>query len=64
MAYLIDRINAQLAQEGLNPRTDKARAWLRSKVKNLNVSTTNLMKDQTRQVNERGRSIIGRMFFY
>lgn len=64
MAYLIDRINAQLAKEGLSPRTDKARAWLRSKVKTLNVSTTNLMKDRTRQVNDRGRTIIGRMFFY
>lgn len=64
MAYLIDRINAQLAKEGLNPRTDKARAWLRSKVKSLNVSSDNLMKDRTRQVNERGRTILGRMFFY
>lgn len=64
MAYLIDRINAQLAQEGLSPRTDKARAWLRSKAKTLTVSPNTLMKDNTRQVNTRGRTLIGRMFFY
>jgi hypothetical protein len=32
MAYLIDRINQSLAKEGYVPRTNKARAWLRSKV--------------------------------
>lgn len=64
MAYLIDRINAQLSKEGLAPRSDKARAWLRSKVKTLSVNTANLMKDNTRQSNTINRSLIGRMFFY
>ena len=64
MAYLIDRINAQLAREGLNPGTDKARTWLRSKVKSLTVNPNSLMKDATRQSNTINRSLIGRMFFY
>ena len=64
MAYLIDRLNAQLAREGLNPGTDKARTWLRSKVKSLTVNPNSLMKDTTRQSNTINRSLIGRMFFY
>ena len=64
MAYLIDRLNAQLAREGLNPGTDKARTWLRSKVKSLTVNPNSLMKDATRQSNTINRSLIGRMFFY
>ena len=40
MAYLLDRISESLAKEGLTPRTNKARAWLRSKVKDLSVTVT------------------------
>ena len=43
MAYLIDRITKSLQKEGLSPRTNKARAWLRSKVSDLNPSKQALL---------------------
>ena len=61
MAYLVDRINQSLAKEGLAPRTNKARAWLRSKVDSLNTSPAALMKDRIRLKN---KTIIGKMYFY
>jgi hypothetical protein len=32
MAYLLDRIKESLAKEGLTPRTNQARVWLKRKV--------------------------------
>jgi len=61
MAYLIDKITQSLAKEGLTPRTNKARAWLRSKVKDLSVSRTALMRNNSRL---KTNSIIGKMYFY
>jgi hypothetical protein len=61
MAYLIDRINQSLAKEGYVPRTNKARAWLRSKVGSLNPSPSSLMRDRARLKN---RTFIGKMYFY
>lgn len=61
MAYLVDRINQSLAKEGLVPRTNKARAWLRSKVDSLNPSPAALMRDRIRLKN---KTIIGKMYFY
>lgn len=61
MAYLINRIEKSLRNEGLAPRTDKARAWLQSKVKSLNPSRTRLMEDKSRL---RDTSIVGNMYFY
>jgi hypothetical protein len=46
MAYLLDRINQQLSEEGLEPRTNAAREWLKAKVKNLSPQRTALMKDR------------------
>jgi len=61
MAYLIDRINQQLAKEGIKPRTDAARTWLRQEVANLNPSRSALMRDREKL---RNRTMIGRMYFY
>ena len=61
MAYLIDRINQQLAKEGIRPRTDAARAWLRQEVANLNPSRSAMMRDREKL---RNRTMIGRMYFY
>jgi hypothetical protein len=61
MAYLIDRINQQLAKEGIKPRTDAARAWLRQEVANLNPSRSALMRDREKL---RNKTMIGRMYFY
>ena len=58
---LIDRIQESLAKEGLQPRTNAARTWLRSKVKDLTPSKSALMRDQERL---RNKSMIGRMYFY
>ena len=58
---LIDRIKDSLAREGLTPRTNAARAWLKSKVKDLSPTTSSLMKDNERL---RNKSMIGRMYFY
>ncbi len=61
MAYLIDRINQQLAKEGIKPRTDAARTWLRQEVANLNPSRSALMRDREKL---RNKTMIGRMYFY
>ena len=61
MAYLLDRINQSLQKEGLTPRTNKSRSWLRAKISELNPSKQNLMADRQRQ---RSNTIIGNMYFY
>jgi len=58
---LIDRIKTSLEKEGLSPRTNAARAWLRSKVKDLSPTPGSIMRDQQRL---REKSMIGRMYFY
>jgi hypothetical protein len=61
MAYLLDRIQESLAKEGLKPRTNKAREWLRAKIKDLNPSRQALLADRMRL---KDKSIIGRMYFF
>ena len=61
MAKLIDRIKTSLAKEGLTPRTNASRAWLRSKVKDLKPTSAGLMRDRERLKNN---SLIGKMYFY
>ena len=61
MAKLLDRIKASLAKEGLTPRTNASRAWLRAKVKDLKPTSSALMRDRDRLKNT---SMIGRMYFY
>jgi hypothetical protein len=61
MAKLLDRIKSSLAKEGLTPRTNASRAWLRAKVKDLKPTSSGLMKDRDRIKN---KSMIGRMYFY
>jgi hypothetical protein len=58
---LIDRIKDSLAKEGLTPRTNAARTWLRAKVNDLSPTTASLMSDRQRL---RETSMIGRMYFY
>jgi len=61
MAYLLDRIKTSLSKEGLTPRTNASRSWLRSKVAQLNVTSSTLIKDKQRL---RDQSFIGKMYFY
>lgn len=61
MAKLIDRIKTSLAKEGLTPRTNASRAWLRAKVKDLKPTSSGLMLDRDRLKNS---SMIGKMYFY
>ena len=61
MAYLIDRIKASLAKEGLTPRSNQARAWLQSKVAELRPTRAALMRDRNKS---RESSVIGKMYFY
>jgi hypothetical protein len=61
MAYLIDRIKSSLAKEGLTPRSNQARAWLQSKIKELKPNRTSLMRDRNKL---KGSSVIGKMYFY
>ena len=61
MAYLLDRIKSSLAKEGLAPRTNQAREWLRVKIKSLSPTKQGLMADRERL---KSNSIIGRMYFY
>ena len=58
---LIDRIKDSLAKEGLTPRTNAARTWLRTKVNDLSPTASSLMSDRQRL---RETSMIGRMYFY
>jgi hypothetical protein len=61
MAKLLDRIKTSLAKEGLTPRTNASRAWLRAKVKELKPTSDKLMTDRQRLKN---KSMIGKMYFY
>ena len=61
MEKLLDRIKTSLAKEGLTPRTNASRAWLRAKVKDLKPTSSGLMTDRQRL---RNSSMIGRMYFY
>ena len=61
MAKLLDRIKTSLAKEGLTPRTNASRAWLRAKVKDLKPTSSGLMRDKDGLKNT---SMIGRMYFY
>ena len=61
MAKLLDRIKTSLAKEGLTPRTNASRAWLRAKVKDLKPTSSGLMKDRDRL---KSTSMIGKMYFY
>jgi len=61
MAKLIDKIKTSLAKEGLTPRTNASRAWLRAKVKDLKPTSDKLMADRDRLKN---KSMIGKMYFY
>lgn len=58
---LLQRITESLAKEGLKPRTNASRDWLRSKVKELKPSPQRMMNDRDRL---RDSSIIGKMYFY
>ena len=61
MAKLLDRIKTSLAKEGLTPRTNASREWLRAKVKDLKPTSSALMNDRNRLKNT---SMIGKMYFY
>ena len=61
MAKLLDRIKASLAKEGLSPRTNASREWLKTKVKDLKPTSDALMRDKNRL---RNTSMIGKMYFY
>jgi len=61
MAKLIDKIKTSLAKEGLTPRTNASREWLRAKAKDLKPTSIGLMTDRQRL---RTSSMIGKMYFY
>ncbi len=61
MAYLMDRINSQLAKTGFEARSTQARAWLRSKVTELKPTPQKLMQDRERMTNS---NFIGHMYFF
>lgn len=61
MAYLIDRIKQSLAKEGLNVRSNQARAWLRAKISSLKPTRQALLADRERL---KSAPMIGRMYFY
>ena len=61
MAFLIDRLKASLAKQGLTAGTNASRTWLRNKINELKPTRQALMNDRTRL---QSSSIIGRMYFY
>jgi len=61
MAYLIDRINEQLAKTGYQARSRQARDWLKSKIPDLNPTIKKVVIDKNRYVSN---SVIGKMYFF
>jgi hypothetical protein len=61
MAYLLDRINQQLARSGVSARTQQSRDWIKTKIGQLRPTPQQLMKDSTRQKNDH---FIGHMYFF
>ena len=61
MAYLIDRINEQLAKTGYQARSRQARDWLKSKIPDLNPTVKKVVIDKNRYVSN---SVIGKMYFF
>jgi hypothetical protein len=61
MTRLIQKIQQSLAKQGLQPRTNVARSWMISKIKNLNPSTNQLMNDRNKT---RDKTITGKMYFF
>lgn len=61
MKTLIQRIQDSLAKEGLQVRTNLARSWLQSKVRNLNATPDKVMRDRQRLVDT---TIIGKTYFF
>lgn len=61
MAYLLDRINQDLAKSGYEARTRDARQWLFAQVKNLKPNPITMMRDREML---RTRTMIGRMYFF
>lgn len=61
MAYLMNRIKEQLAKEGYKPGSQRARDWLKNKVKQLAPNRQSLLKDKQKL---RDSTIIGKMYFY
>jgi len=62
MATLLQRIQEDLQKQGIQPRTADARAWLRSKVKDLNVSPRSLTRSE--RANYTDATIVGKMYFF
>lgn len=61
MAYLLDRITAQLAKTGYQARTQQARVWLQSKIGDLRPSAQRVMNSAERRTL---KSVIGQMYFF
>ena len=61
MAYLLDRINAELAKTGYDARSRQARDWLRSKMGELKPTARKIAIDKERQTNSH---YIGHMYFF
>ena len=61
MSILLNKIKESLAKDGLTPRTDAARSWLRSKLDDLAPTRQALMQDRQAL---KDSTVIGRMYFY
>ena len=61
MAYLLDRINAQLAKTGYKARSLQARTWLQSKIGDLRATPHKLSNTAERRT---PKSVIGKLYFF
>jgi hypothetical protein len=61
MATIIEQLQTQLSQKGINPHTRIGQAWLLQKAKTLNPTPSSLFADRTAL---RARSMTGRMYFF
>lgn len=57
---LFDRIKKKLREKGIEPGSNAARAWIFSKMRELNPTREKLMRGP----HLRGSTIVGKMFFY
>jgi len=62
MASLFQKLEFEAFRKGITPRSKESRAWFMNKAKNLNVSRSNLMKQEPLEF--RSRPATGSMYMY
>lgn len=60
MAYILDRVKADLLKKGYPFRSKESRTWLRKKIRGLSISNSQLITKER----SRDYTVIGKMYMY